>query len=352
LFTNLVNFLYKPRGLALDSSRNHLYVVDSYNNRIVIYDTQTGSVTNWGGPASGSGLGQFYQPMAVAVDPSNNVFVADTHNNRIQRWNATSSNWTEWTGINNPWDIALDWQTNLYVAEYYSNRVLKVTPSGARSTFASNGFADGLVRSPGGVTVDAYNNIVISDFPASQGRIQRFGTNGVLINRLGSYLGTEGSLAKPQNLQYAGCKGVLFVSDVGTNTSNTLLQRNNDSTWQTIISSGVVQSVGGLAWDPSVGYLYVSDMESNRVLRISLSQFADIPPSTALTPATNGMVIAWGGVANWFYTVQYTDSLIDPWTNLTGCVDIKAAYSFRFMSCIDTNNLGIPSRNYRMLYHE
>ena len=74
---------------------------------------------------------------------------------------------SELTGINNPWDIALDWQTNLYVAEYYSNRVLKVTPSGARSTFASNGFADGLVRSPGGVTVDAYNNIVISDFAFS-----------------------------------------------------------------------------------------------------------------------------------------------------------------------------------------
>ena len=346
LFTNLLNFLNKPRGLALDAG-GKLYIADSYNHRIVIYDTQSGFVTNWGGPASGSGLGQFSQPMAVAVDPNTNVFVADTANNRVQRRSAATGTWSEWAGIGNPWDIAIDWQTNLYVAEFYSNRVLKITPSGLRSTFVSNGFADGLVRSPGGVTIDAYNNIVISDFPGGQGRIQRFGTNGVLIEGLGSFLVTEGSLGKPQNLQYAGCQGSLFVSDVGTN-SDPLVQRNGDGTWQTVITRGTVPTVSGLAWDPAVGQLYVSDLDSNRVLRISLPALADIPPSFSMNMATNGMVITWGGVANWFYTVQYADSLMDPWMNLPGCVDVKAVYSTRFMSCIDTNYLIFPSRIYRM----
>ena len=346
LFTNLLNFLNRPRGLAFDAGHK-LYIADSYNNRIVVYDTETGFITNWGGPASGSGLGQFYQPQAVAVDSSTNVFVADMHNNRIQRRSAASGTWTEWTGIGSPWDIALDWQTNLYIAEYYSNRVLKVTPAGVRSTFVSNGVADGMVRSPGGVTVDAYNNIVISDFPNNQGRIQQFGTNGVLIQRLGSSLVTEGGLGRPQNVQYAGCQGSLFVSDVGTN-NDPLLQRSSDGTWQTVISEGTVQFVSGIAWDPSVGHLYVSDLDSNRVLRISLPTLADIPPTVSQTLATNGMVVTWGGVANWFYTVQYADSLVDPWVNLPGCVDVKAAYSSRFMSCIDTNYLIFPSRIYRM----
>ena len=254
LFTNLMNFLNNPRGLALDS-RRRLYIADSGNNRIIIYDTQSGSVTNWGGPTNGAALGQFYQPQAIAIDANDNVYIADTHNYRIQRRHALTNNYVRWTNIN-PWAIALDWRTNLYVVEYYNNRVQKLNPAtGIWTTFASNGFQDGLVRSPGGVAIDASNHIVIADYPDNRGRIQRFGTNGVLMGRLGSYQGAEGSLGKPQSLAFGGSSGALFVSDID---SNSVLRRNGDATWQTVISAGMVQGAGGLAWDAQ-GYLYVSD---------------------------------------------------------------------------------------------
>ena len=345
LFTNLLNFLNKPCGLALDS-RRQLYIADSGNNRIIIYDTQSGSVTNWGGLTNGAALGQFYQPQAIAIDQSDNVYISDTHNYRIQKRSALTNQWAQWTGVD-PWGIALDWQTNLYVAEYYNHRVQKLNPAtGIWTTFASNGFLDGQVRSPEGVTIDAFNNIVVSDFPNNMGRIQRFSTNGACMNRLGSSLGAEGGLVKPQGLVFGGSSGTLFVSDLG---SNSVLRRNGDATWQTVIGTGVVAGARGLAWDAQ-GYLYVSDMASNRVLRISVPDLADIPPLlSSFARGTNGTAMTWWGAVGWHYTLQYTDSLLTPWTNVTGHVDMKGVY--RVMNCIDTNNLGIPSRLYRMRYY-
>ena len=346
LFTNLVPFLDSPYGLALDSHRR-LYIVDSGNHRVFAYDTQSGSLTNWGGPTNGTAAGQFYQPMSIAIDGADNVFVGDMHNNRVQRWNSVSSNWSVWvTGVN-PWDLALDWQTNLYIAEYYSNRVLKITPSLVRSTFVSNGVADGLVRSPGGITVDASNRIVVADYPSNLGRIQRFGTNGLLIDRMGSAAFSEGSLGKPQGLSFGGSSSALFVADV---ESNCLVRRNADATWQTVISRGVVSEIGGIAWDAQ-GYLYVSDTGSNRILRISVPDLADIPPSImSQTLGTNGMDITWWGGVGWYYTLQHSDvSPSGPWTDTPGCVDMRGVY--RVMICRDTNSLVAPIRYYQLGYH-
>ena len=349
LFTNLLNFLNKPRGLALDSHRR-LYIADSGNNRIVIYDTQSGSVTNWGGLTSGAALGQFYQPQAIAIDESDNVYISDTSNYRIQKRNALTNQWVQWTNASSPWGIALDWQNNLYVAEYYDHRVRKLNPAtGIWTTFASNGVSEGQVRWPEGVAIDASNHIVISDFPNNQerwGRIQRFGTNGAFLGRLGSHLSAEGGLVKPQCLAFGGSSGALLVSDLG---SNSVLRRNGDATWQTLISAGAVSSAGGLAWDAQ-GYLYVSDTASNRVLRISLPDLADIPPSlSSFTRGTNGTAMTWWGAVGWHYTPQYTEKLLDSWTNVIGGVEMRGVY--RVMNCIDTNNRGIPSRFYRLQYH-
>jgi sugar lactone lactonase YvrE len=75
--------LHAPAGLALDGAGN-LYVADSYAHRIVELapdGTQLGSWGSWGGA-----LGQLWQPLGVAVDPTSGaIYVADTLNNRLVR---------------------------------------------------------------------------------------------------------------------------------------------------------------------------------------------------------------------------------------------------------------------------
>ena len=60
-----------------------MFVADSLNNRVQVFDSSGHFITKWG--SLGTGDGQFDSPYGIAVDSSTgNVFVADTFNNRIQ----------------------------------------------------------------------------------------------------------------------------------------------------------------------------------------------------------------------------------------------------------------------------
>jgi hypothetical protein len=69
--------------VAVDSAGN-VYVVDSENNRVEMFDPNGRFLAKWG--VRGVGLGAFSQPTAVAVDCNGSVYVADTNNNRIERF--------------------------------------------------------------------------------------------------------------------------------------------------------------------------------------------------------------------------------------------------------------------------
>ena len=74
---------YSPLGVAVDCSGN-VYVTDASNHRIQKFTSNGDFVTKWG--SGGSGDGQFNGPYGVAFGSSGNVYVGDTYNNRIQRF--------------------------------------------------------------------------------------------------------------------------------------------------------------------------------------------------------------------------------------------------------------------------
>jgi DNA-binding beta-propeller fold protein YncE len=72
----------------------------------------------------GSGNGQFRTPIDLAIDPSNNIYVSDSDNNRIQVFNNNGTYITQFgnTGalhemIEDPVGIALNSQGDVYVAD-------------------------------------------------------------------------------------------------------------------------------------------------------------------------------------------------------------------------------------------
>jgi sugar lactone lactonase YvrE len=70
------------------------YIADTYNNRIVSFDTIEGK--NWTvfGGTDGAGVNQFNNPQGIWVDATGHIYIADTGNDRIVRVDDMSGkNW-------------------------------------------------------------------------------------------------------------------------------------------------------------------------------------------------------------------------------------------------------------------
>ena len=70
-----------PTNVALDSDGN-LYVSDTYNNRIEIFDADGNFIRQFG--KAGDRPGTFMRPKGIAVDVDGHVWVADAVQDRVQ----------------------------------------------------------------------------------------------------------------------------------------------------------------------------------------------------------------------------------------------------------------------------
>jgi phage tail-like protein len=84
-----------PRGLLISRHRKSLFVADSGNHRIQIFDPSTAQLLGiWGHsglgsvPSPGTAPGEFDTPWALVEDNSFNIYVLDYGNRRIQKFNA------------------------------------------------------------------------------------------------------------------------------------------------------------------------------------------------------------------------------------------------------------------------
>lgn len=77
-----------PSGIATDGAE-HVYVADSFLQRVQEFNTAGAYLGRLGG--YGSGNGQFRSPLGVAADAKGDVYVADHNNYRIQKFGEPSS---------------------------------------------------------------------------------------------------------------------------------------------------------------------------------------------------------------------------------------------------------------------
>jgi uncharacterized protein (TIGR03437 family) len=81
-----LNAMNSPRHVAVDSS-DRLYVVDTGNNRVLIYDSLDSPQFPFFGASASFTLGGFYGPEGIYVNPSTGeIWVADTNNGIFRRF--------------------------------------------------------------------------------------------------------------------------------------------------------------------------------------------------------------------------------------------------------------------------
>ena len=120
--------LAKPTGLAVDADGN-LYVCDTLNDRIEVFDADGKFISTYG--KNGDGPGYFARPKGVAIDSDGHIWVSDGVQDRVQVFN---QRWQllivfgghgllpgQFQGIVN---IAADTKTNrMFTSEIYPGRV-------------------------------------------------------------------------------------------------------------------------------------------------------------------------------------------------------------------------------------
>lgn len=171
-----------PRGLAVDQ-QGRVYVTDTGNKRVVIFDSNGQYLTQFG--QLGMEPGQFDEPVGIALDAQGNVYVADTWNSRVQVFSPLPDGLTflpltqwpiaGWYGqsLDNKPYLAVGPDGDVFVTDPEMYRVLEFSPQGAfirgwgeyGSGLANIGLA-------AAVAVDAQGRVWVSD--AGNHRIMRF----------------------------------------------------------------------------------------------------------------------------------------------------------------------------------
>src|SRR6266508_4438300 len=154
----------EPRGVATDA-RGNLYVADTKNSRIQVFDSNGQFVREFG--SKGSGDGQFNEPCGVAVDPQGEIWVADTWNQRIVHFNPdgkyTGSFIDTEKGFFGPRAV-IPSKNLLYVADTGNKRIVRFDRQGNRlSDWGGNGTRPGQFIEPVGLAADPAGNIYVAD---------------------------------------------------------------------------------------------------------------------------------------------------------------------------------------------
>jgi DNA-binding beta-propeller fold protein YncE len=210
-------------AVARDVEGN-LYVVDNIRDHVLVFDGNGKLLFVFG--ERGSGPGQFQTPLRIAIQASGRVLVADHFGRRIEIFDRSGNFLDELTTagereFTNTWAVAVDQLDYIYAVDAFGSECAHVFDASANFLFhvGRRGEGDGECIHPHDVAVDGDGNIFVSDgFPNfhSIERIQVFTADGTFLTTIGEAGHDNGQF------DYAGGVAVdqfgnVFVSDTSEN---------------------------------------------------------------------------------------------------------------------------------------
>ena len=123
-FPEKSRFPWHPSELGIDNSKEFLYMVDGIHNNIQVLDKQGTLIEKLG--RGGFYSGHFNNPGKISFDKQNFLYVADTGNDRIQIFDEELNFVSEKKGFADPKDVAFDSKGNIYVLENVGRHYLGI----------------------------------------------------------------------------------------------------------------------------------------------------------------------------------------------------------------------------------
>jgi DNA-binding beta-propeller fold protein YncE len=162
--------LETPSGLALDEKRRRLYVVDSKRHHVAIFSLadyrRLGTIGK-----RGVGPGEFNFPTNAAVDAQGNLYVVDTGNFRVQVFDPEERHVRTFGKAGDsagsfarPKGIALDAEGHIYVVDAAFQNFQILDQEGRPLIAIGKGGRDpGSFLLPAGMTIDSEDRIYVVD---------------------------------------------------------------------------------------------------------------------------------------------------------------------------------------------
>jgi DNA-binding beta-propeller fold protein YncE len=176
--------LEDPNGIALDVENRFLYVADTQQDIVQVYDADSLKLLrHLGVPGknhASTEAGEFSKPVGVAVDSDGNVYVTDMMNNRVEIFDADGkfiSQFGKHCDVSGcfarPKGIAIDSDNHVWVVDNMLDAVQAFDREGNLAGFVGgHGNGPGAFASAAGIAIDKQNRIFVTDqYP---GRMQMF----------------------------------------------------------------------------------------------------------------------------------------------------------------------------------
>jgi DNA-binding beta-propeller fold protein YncE len=208
-------------GLAVDNENRFLYVCDTDLDQVLVYDADPPynllrTIGKRDGKHELTTPGDFSRPTNAAVDEDGNVYVSDTFNDRVEIFDADGNFIREFGKAGDgpgyftrPKGIAVDRDGHIWVADAMQDRVQVFSPEGKLLIWIGNhGLLPGQFSMVGGILIDKQNRVITSEqYP---GRVQIF-----------RYFTDEEAKAELARREGSGNRGLLSAKQADGNPSTT-----------------------------------------------------------------------------------------------------------------------------------
>lgn len=185
LESQITEGLVDPVGMAIDTENRFLYVVDTQQDQVIVYDADTLKLLRRIGTGGKNHFlttpGDFGAPQGVALDKDGDVYVTDTLNNRVEIFDA-DGNFISTFGKNGdgpgsfarPKGIAIDADGHIWVADEVQDRLQVFNRDGQLLTYIGQGHGElpGQFKTLIGVAIDKQNRVFTTE--QLPGRLQIF----------------------------------------------------------------------------------------------------------------------------------------------------------------------------------
>jgi len=175
----------RPAGLVVNPRRRRLYAADIKQNQVLVFNIEDFKLHSRIGGKSTAGAfepGTFSGPTNLALDSRERLYVTDTWNCRVQVFDAEGRFVRTFgeQGIRpgkfvRPKGIAVDSEDHIYVVDAEFNNFQIFTPEGQPLLFVgSMGDQPGQFLLPAGLAIDREDRIYVTEQRLSGGRLQIF----------------------------------------------------------------------------------------------------------------------------------------------------------------------------------